>query len=119
MSVPRSRPFQLPEAEYPFAGQWLEGDGVAMHYLDEGAGRPVLLLHGNPSSSFLYRDVIKELRDACRCIAPDYPGFGFSDHPPGYGYTPEEHAAWIGALIDLCGGCARVARAALRRGRGR
>lgn len=74
-----------------------------MHYVDEGEGRPVLLLHGNPTWSFLYRRVIRGLRDGCRCVAPDYPGFGFSDHPPGYGYTPGEHAEWVGALVDRLG----------------
>ncbi len=44
--------------------------------------------------------MIKELAGTCRCIAPDYPGFGFSEHPPVYGYTPPEHAQWIAALID-------------------
>lgn len=81
----------------------MERGGSAMHYLDEGEGRPVLLLHGNPTWSFLYREVIRELREGCRCVAPDYPGFGFSDHPPGYGYTPEEHAAWVGTLVDRLG----------------
>jgi haloalkane dehalogenase len=44
--------------------------------------------------------VIKELTGLCRSIAPDYPGFGFSEHPQDYGYTPQEHAQWINALID-------------------
>lgn len=96
----RHRSFDVDAALYPFADRWLERDGVAMHFVDEGCGTPVLMLHGNPTWSFLYRDVIKALSDSCRCIAPDYPGFGFSDHPPGYGYTPQEHAQWIRALIE-------------------
>lgn len=99
----RERPFEVDEGAYPFESRWLERDGAAMHYLDEGEGTPVLLLHGNPTWSFLYRRVIRELREECRCVAPDYPGFGFSDHPPGYGYTPGEHAAWVGALVDRLG----------------
>jgi len=71
-----------------------------MHYLDEGEGFPILLLHGNPTWSFLYRKVIKHLDGSCRLIAPDYPGFGMSTHPPNYGYTPQEHAEWVNALID-------------------
>ncbi|MBI3604828.1 MAG: alpha/beta fold hydrolase [Nitrospirae bacterium] len=74
-----------------------------MHYVDEGNGTPVLLLHGNPTWSYLYRNIIKELVHEARLIAPDYPGFGFSDHPPGYGYTPVEHAEWVSALIDHLG----------------
>jgi haloalkane dehalogenase len=64
--------------------------GSRMAYVDEGAGRPILLLHGNPTSSFLWRDVIAELRGSARCIAPDLIGMGdsakvdslyrFSDH---------------------------------------
>jgi haloalkane dehalogenase len=61
---------------------------------------PVVMLHGNPSWSFLYRDVIRGVSDVCRAIAPDYPGFGFSGHPANYGYTPQEHAAAIEALIE-------------------
>jgi haloalkane dehalogenase len=44
--------------------------------------------------------VIKNVKGSCRTIAVDYPGFGFSDHPAGYGYTPREHAEWVNALID-------------------
>lgn len=101
--MPSRRPFEVEREGYPFESRWLERDGSSMHYLDEGDGRPVLLLHGNPTWSFLYRRVIRELRAECRCVAPDYPGFGFSDHPPGYGYTPGEHAEWVGALVDRLG----------------
>lgn len=71
-----------------------------MHYVDEGSGPPLLLLHGNPTWSFLYRHMIGELRDRFRCIAPDYLGFGLSDRPEGYGYTTEEHARMVGDLLD-------------------
>ncbi len=101
--APRTRKFEVDRAEYPFADRWFERGGSALHYVDEGSGPPVLMLHGNPTWSFLYRNVIKELGGACRSIAPDYPGFGLSDHPPGYGYTPQEHAEWIHALIDDAG----------------
>lgn len=96
----RGRPFPVDEREYPFESRWLERGDSAMHYVDLGRGRPVLMLHGNPTWSFLYRRVIRALEGECRCIAPDYPGFGFSDHPPGYGYTPGEHARWVGELVD-------------------
>ncbi len=66
-----------------------------VHYVDEGSGPPVVLLHGNPTWSFLYRKVIIGLRHRFRCVAPDYPGFGLSDRPDGYGYTPAEHAAVV------------------------
>jgi haloalkane dehalogenase len=70
-----------------------------LHFEDDGDGPPLLLLHGNPTSSFLYRHLIAGLRDRFRCIAPDYPGFGKSDAPPGYGFTPVEHAAVIERLV--------------------
>lgn len=94
------RRFQINEQDYPFADHWFEREGVAMHYVDEGEGFPVLMLHGNPTWSFLYRDIIKELRRECRCIAPDYPGFGLSETPRGYRFTPQEHSEWVAALID-------------------
>jgi haloalkane dehalogenase len=70
-----------------------------LHYVDEGEGPPLLLLHGNPTSSYLYRHLIAGLRDRFRCIAPDYPGFGRSKAPAGYGFTPVEHAAVIEQLV--------------------
>ncbi len=77
---------------YPFKSRFFELDGAQLHYVDEGQGPPLLLLHGNPTWSFLYRDIIKGLRDSFRCIAIDYPGFGLSQPGPGYGFTPAEHA---------------------------
>lgn len=99
MATP-TRPFDVDPRLYPFTSHWLERAGGTLHYLDEGEGLAVLLLHGNPTWSFLYRDVIKALRGRCRCIAPDYPGFGLSTAPPGYGFTPQAHTAWVAALIQ-------------------
>ena len=70
-----------------------------MHYIDEGSGAPILFLHGNPTWSFLYRGIIIRLRKKFRCIAVDYPGFGLSARPEDYGYTPQEHAAVVTALV--------------------
>jgi haloalkane dehalogenase len=100
MARSRQRPFSVSQDEYPFSDHWFQQGGAAMHYVDEGSGTPVLMLHGNPTWSYLYRHVIRELAGTCRSIAPDYPGFGFSEHPPGYGYTPPEHAARVTALVD-------------------
>ena len=96
----KQRPFIVHKEEYPFESNWFERDGVSMHYVDEGEGIPVLLCHGNPDWSFLYRDIIKELSDECRLIAYDLPGFGFSETPAGYNFTPQEHAEWIDALVN-------------------
>jgi haloalkane dehalogenase len=86
------RPRWIAEALYPFDSHYADIDGTSVHYVDEGSGPPLLLLHGNPTWSFLYRDIITGLRDRHRCIAPDHPGFGLSRAAPGYGYTPREHA---------------------------
>src|SRR3954453_19917561 len=101
-----SRPDWIPEDLYPFESRFAEIDGARVHYVDEGSGPPLLLLHGNPTWSFLYRDVIAGLRDRFRCIAVDYPGFGVSQAPPGYRYTPAEHAGVLEQLVlqfDLSG----------------
>ena len=66
---------------FAFRPHYLEQDGLRLHYLDEGTGDPVLLLHGEPTWSFLYRQVIPELVGRARCLAPDYFGFGRSDKP--------------------------------------
>ncbi len=101
-----ARPAWVPESLYPFESRYAEIDGTTVHYVDEGSGPPLLLLHGNPTWSFLYRDIITGLRESYRCIAPDHPGFGLSRAAPGYGYTPAEHAAVLEKLVlqlDLSG----------------
>lgn len=85
---------------YPFTSHWFESYAGQMHYIDEGAGPPIVFCHGNPTWSFLYRKVITRLRGRFRCIAVDYLGFGLSDRPGGYGYTTEEHARCVGELVD-------------------
>ncbi len=84
---------------FPFESRWFESSAGRVHYVDEGEGQPILMCHGNPTWSFLYRRVIGSLRDRFRCVAVDYPGFGLSDRPRDYGYTPAEHAAVVGALV--------------------
>ena len=61
------------------------------------------MLHGNPTWSFLYRRMVPYLSDRFRCIALDYPGFGLSTAPDGYGFTPAEHASTVSGLIDALG----------------
>src|SRR5881398_1084864 len=95
----RPRPAWLPTDLYPFDSHFADVEGARVHYLDEGSGPPLLLLHGNPTWSFLYRELIKGLRGRYRCIAPDHPGFGLSRAAPGYGYTPREHAAVLEKLV--------------------
>ncbi|MEL7210544.1 MAG: alpha/beta fold hydrolase, partial [Actinomycetota bacterium] len=92
--------FRPDPALYPFTSNWFESSVGPIHHLDEGSGRPLLLLHGNPDWSFLYRRMIPLLSGDFRCIVPDYPGFGLSPHPEGYRHRPADHAAVVGELVE-------------------
>ena len=94
-----TRPAWLPASLYPFDDRFAEVAGCLVHHLDEGAGPPLLLLHGNPTYSLLYRRIVTGLRDRYRCIAVDYPGFGLSVAAPGYRFTPAEHADVIEQFV--------------------
>src|SRR5437660_12585 len=74
---------------YPFNSHYLDLRGLRYHYLDEGAGEPVVMLHGNPTWSFYYRELVKGLRDRYRVVVPDHVGCGLSDKPDDsrYEYT--------------------------------
>jgi haloalkane dehalogenase len=97
--TPESRFDRLPD--FDFQPNYLDQDGLRMHYLDEGEGDPVLLLHGEPTWSFLYRKMIPPLARVARCIAPDYFGFGRSDKPTERAwYSYERHVASIARLAD-------------------
>jgi haloalkane dehalogenase len=86
---------------YAFEPRYLDYDGLRIHYLDEGAGPPVLLLHGEPTWSYLYRTVIPELTPSCRAIAPDYLGFGRSDKPLRLeDYTYDLHVDSIRRVVE-------------------
>jgi haloalkane dehalogenase len=77
---------------FPFAPRYVEQDGLRMHYVDEGEGEPVLLLHGEPTWSYLYRKAIPPITKVGRVVAPDYFGFGRSDKPVERGwYTYDRH----------------------------
>jgi haloalkane dehalogenase len=95
----QARPAWLPQQLYPFESHVADVGGSRIHYLDEGTGPPLLLLHGNPTWSFLYRNIVRGLQDRYRCIAPDYPGFGLSQATPGYGFTPAEHGAALEQFV--------------------
>ncbi len=87
---------------YPFEARYHEIDGLRIHYLDEGEGPPIVLFHGEPTWSYLYRKMIPLLVNAgYRIIAPDYPGFGKSDKPtdPDF-YTYDRHVAFMAQLIE-------------------
>ncbi len=88
--------------DFPFQPHYREVDGLRLAHLDEGEGKPVLFLHGEPTWSFLWRKVIPPVRDAgYRCIAPDLAGFGRSDKPTDIGwYTYDRHTALTSALLE-------------------
>ena len=88
---------------YPFESKWFDSSAGRVHYIEEGSGTPILLCHGNPTWSFLYRDIVTRLRDRFRCVAVDYLGFGLSERPDQFGYTIEEHARTVGELVDHLG----------------
>lgn len=95
-----NRAFDVDPVEYPFTSRWYERPQGWMHYIDEGAGIPVVMCHGNPTWSYLYRKIIRDLLPDCRCIAYDLPGFGYSGHPSApFHYTPQEHALWVESLL--------------------
>lgn len=98
--TPHSRFENLPG--YDFSPHYVTVDELQMHYVDEGSGETVLLLHGEPSWSYLYRKMIPPLRAAgFRVIAPDLIGFGKSDKPLRIAdYTYARHVAWMREFIE-------------------
>ena len=93
--------FELASEFFPFESRWFDSSVGPIHYIDEGSGKPLLLFHGNPDWSFLYRKIVAGLQDRFRCIAMDYPGFGLSVHPDdSYGYTSAEHAVVVRELVE-------------------
>ena len=86
---------------YAFAPRYLEHDGLRMHYVEEGSGDPILLLHGEPTWAFLYRRMIPPLAAVGRVVAPDYFGFGRSDKPTRIeDYSYDFHYRSIERLAD-------------------
>lgn len=75
-------------------------DGYKMQYIDEGQGEVILFSHGTPSSSFQFRELIRELSKSYRCIAPDMLGFGDSDKPSGIDYSPKAHSLRLAKFIE-------------------
>jgi haloalkane dehalogenase len=88
---------------YPFKSNFLEIGKNKYHYVDEGEGNVIVLVHGNPTWSFYYRDIIKELSKTHRVIVPDHMGCGLSDQPEDYEYTLENRVKDLGLLISSLG----------------
>ena len=85
-------------ADFPFESKFLDVDGSKMHYLDEGSGEPFLFLHGNPTSSYLWRNTIPHLTPLGRCIAPDLIGMGRSEKPK-LSYRFFDHYQYLQSFI--------------------
>lgn len=90
----------IDRTEYPFDSHYFQVPAGRMHYIDEGSGPPVVMVHGNPTWSFLYRHLVKQLRPDYRCIAMDHLGFGLSDKPEDWTYLPEDHGANLTRMIQ-------------------
>lgn len=98
-----SVPFTVPRELFDVEHRFLDLDDARVHYVDEGRGETLLLLHGNPSWSFVYRKLIAGLRAFYRCVALDYPGYGMSHAAPGYGFTPREHSQVVERFVERLG----------------
>ncbi len=84
---------------YPFSSHHFSLDGVRMHYVDEGTGQPLLMVHGNPTWSFYWRNLIAAFRSTYRTVAVDHIGCGLSDKPQQYQYTLTQHTDNLVRLI--------------------
>ena len=86
---------------YPYESRWMDLGGPRMHYVKEGQGSAYVMLHGNPTWSFMYRDLIREAVAAGHmAVAPDLVGCGLSDKPRGWDYCLASHIDCIEKLID-------------------
>lgn len=94
------KPDWLDKKEYPFESKYLTLEAGKMHYIDEGEGPPIVMIHGTPSWSFMYRNLIKLLRKKYRCVALDMIGFGLSDKPEKWSYKPRAHASNFEKLME-------------------
>ena len=88
--------------DFPFESKYIEVHGSKMHYVEEGAGDPVLFLHGNPTSSYLWRNVIPHVSPLARCIALDLIGMGKSDKPD-IEYRFFDHSKYVEGFIEALG----------------
>ncbi len=103
VAAERVAPYGLPiSADFPYEKAYVEVEGSRIAYIDEGDGQPILFLHGNPTSSYLWRNVIPYVTHDYRAIAPDLVGMGDSDKPD-IGYTFEDHARYIDGFVEALG----------------
>lgn len=93
---------KIPWQQYPFKSNFLNINGFNYHYLDEGAGEPVLMVHGNPTWSFYFRELVKNFSTHYRVIVPDHIGCGLSQQPDAtqYGFRLEDRVRDLTTLIS-------------------
>ena len=88
---------------YPFASRFFDrGAGIMQHYIDEGSGDAIVFVHGNPTWSFYFRELVRALRPSHRCVAVDHVGCGMSDKPDdaAYRFTLESRIDDLERLLD-------------------
>ena len=85
---------------YPYKSNYMDLSGVNYHYVDEGEGDPVVMVHGNPTWSFYFRNLINEFSQTNRVVVPDHIGCGLSEKPQDYKYTLKNHIANLTALVE-------------------
>ena len=104
MMLKKNKPVNISAVRhlYPFKSHYMNINGLKYHFLDEGGGEPIVMLHGNPTWSFYFRELVKGLRSKFRVIAPDHIGCGLSDKPgeKEYGYRLENRIHDVERLID-------------------
>ena len=93
---------QAISAEFPFESRYVQVLGSRMHYVEEGEGAPILFIHGNPTSSYLWRNIIPFVTNGYRAIAVDLIGMGRSDKPD-LAYTYQDHKRYLDAFIETMG----------------
>lgn len=91
--------YWLDRSAYPFTSNYFDINGQKLHYIDEGNGETIVFVHGTPSWSFDYRNVIKKLKANFRCIAIDHVGFGLSDKPEYYDYATRNHSKTLEKFV--------------------
>lgn len=89
----------LDTSEYPFTSNYFDTNGYKLHYIDEGQGETVLFVHGTPSWSFDFRNIIRKLKTDFRCVAIDHIGFGLSDKPEHYNYSTQNHSKTLEKFV--------------------
>jgi pimeloyl-ACP methyl ester carboxylesterase len=102
-STATGAPSWVDREAYPFTTRRVKLAAGTVSYVDEGQGEPILFVHGTPTWSFEYRHLIRGLSSRYRCIAPDHLGFGLSERPADFPYTPEAHAQVLAELVDRLG----------------